>query len=242
MSQRKGRKEIVTCQVCNQADSKYTCSACFLPYCSVACYKNHKNEDESRCTGSVAKKAPASSSNLGLAEPISPIIPEVSLETTPSVAEENLPSETSPLRPLTSLRWPYISDEEPAYPDPLERNDPKPLRLRHYEAIASSTSVRKALFTPPLVPNQPDQPNQRLRNLLASIDKLSGVERERALQRALGVGDGRIDVGLEQGPQSLQVLPEDTVALRALAEAIENAVRGNGDNNMTLGLDWDQSR
>lgn len=43
-----------------------------------------------------------------------------------------------PLRPLTSLKWPYVP-EESAYPDPLKRDDPKPLQLAQYEAIGSLT-------------------------------------------------------------------------------------------------------
>jgi hypothetical protein len=39
-----------------------------------------------------------------------------------------------PLRPLTSLKWPYLP-EESAYPDPLKRDDPKALRTAQYEAI-----------------------------------------------------------------------------------------------------------
>lgn len=43
-------------------------------------------------------------------------------------------SEQLPLRPLTSLRWPYAPDES-AFPDPLKRDDPKPLQIAQYEAI-----------------------------------------------------------------------------------------------------------
>ncbi len=38
------------------------------------------------------------------------------------------------MRPLTSLNWPYVP-EESAFPDPLKRDDPKPLQLPQYEAI-----------------------------------------------------------------------------------------------------------
>ncbi|XP_027935143.1 zinc finger HIT domain-containing protein 3 isoform X2 [Vigna unguiculata] len=30
------------CQVCNEAPSKYKCPSCYLPYCSLVCYKKHK--------------------------------------------------------------------------------------------------------------------------------------------------------------------------------------------------------
>ncbi len=39
-----------------------------------------------------------------------------------------------PLRSLPSLKWPYVPEESP-YPDPLERDNLKPLQLRHYKAI-----------------------------------------------------------------------------------------------------------
>lgn len=67
--------------------------------------------------------------------------------------------------------------------------------------------------------------------LLQSIDKLRGPEREDALQRALGVTAPEIDDQLRR-PN----LSEDISALRQLAEAIEDAVRG-GDES-ALGLNW----
>ncbi|XP_057479812.1 uncharacterized protein LOC130767073 [Actinidia eriantha] len=30
------------CQVCDEAQSKYKCPACLIPYCSLICYKKHK--------------------------------------------------------------------------------------------------------------------------------------------------------------------------------------------------------
>ncbi|XP_047175421.1 zinc finger HIT domain-containing protein 3 isoform X1 [Vigna umbellata] len=30
------------CQVCTEALSKYKCPSCYLPYCSLVCYKKHK--------------------------------------------------------------------------------------------------------------------------------------------------------------------------------------------------------
>jgi len=49
-------------------------------------------------------------------------------------------TEEVPLRPLTSLKWPYVP-EESAYPDPLKRDDPKPLQTGQYEAIGSRNMV-----------------------------------------------------------------------------------------------------
>ncbi|WOG98591.1 hypothetical protein DCAR_0417935 [Daucus carota subsp. sativus] len=30
------------CKVCEEADSKYKCPACLIPYCSLGCFKKHK--------------------------------------------------------------------------------------------------------------------------------------------------------------------------------------------------------
>ncbi|XP_006364547.1 zinc finger HIT domain-containing protein 3 [Solanum tuberosum] len=30
------------CQVCDEAQSKYKCPSCFIPFCSLVCFKKHK--------------------------------------------------------------------------------------------------------------------------------------------------------------------------------------------------------
>ncbi|KAF9818134.1 hypothetical protein IEO21_02976 [Rhodonia placenta] len=120
------------------------------------------------------------------------------------------------LRPLTSLRWPYVP-EESAYPDPLKRDDPKPLQIPQYETIATSPAIRRALVSNPQLPT-----------LLRSLDRLRGPEREEALERALGIAPAD-----RQAPAQPE---EDTRALRVLAEAVEAAVRGGKQD--VLGLDW----
>jgi hypothetical protein len=151
------------------------------------------------------------------------------------------------LRSLTSLNWPFVP-EESAFPDPLKRDDPKPLQLRHYEAIgalnfsflgtciscssfrlhfchaATSPAVRAALARHPSIPS-----------LLASLDQLKGFEREHAIQRALGMTEADISEQ-SRGPVDLS---EEVRGLRELAEAVELAVRGGQDG--ALGLDWDTS-
>jgi hypothetical protein len=89
--------------------------------------------------------------------------------------------------------------------------------------LATSAAVRHALESNPLLPE-----------LLTSIDKLRGPEREDALQRALGVDAKQLKNDL-LGPQELS---DDTRALRQLAEAVEAAVRGGKED--VLGLDWDE--
>ena len=152
------------------------------------------------------------------------------------------PLETQkPLRSLTSLRWPYIP-EESAYPDPLKRDDPKPLQLPQYEAIGEKkgllrfhvlTSYTIFLATSPAIRNALAN-HPQLPTLLISIDKLKGLGRENALQRALGVNVEQL-----KDPAGSLIPPEsqdDVLALRELAEAVESAVRSGQDG--VLGLDW----
>ncbi|KAG8991339.1 hypothetical protein FRB90_001384 [Tulasnella sp. 427] len=125
------------------------------------------------------------------------------------------------LRPLTSLRWPYVP-EAPSYPDPLTQDEVKPLQLSQYEAIATSIKVREVLGT-----------NARLKDILWSIDGLQGTARERELEKVLGVAvDGR---GQPVGGGGDD---EDMKSLRALAEAVEQAVRGDKAEGDVRGLDW----
>jgi len=120
------------------------------------------------------------------------------------------------LRPLASLRWPYVP-EEPSYPDPLAQEEAKPLQLPQYEAIATSPKIRQILATHP-----------RLKELLRSIDALNGDDRTWELEKVLGVAigpDGRVVEGGDR---------DDMEALRSLAEAVEEIVRGD----KSVGLDW----
>jgi zinc finger HIT domain-containing protein 3 len=74
--------------------------------------------------------------------------------------------------------------------------------------------------------------HSNLPDLLTTIDKLRGRDREEALQKALGVTVN--DVNGSTGPTELS---DDILALRELAEAIECAVRGNDSG--ALGLNWE---
>jgi zinc finger HIT domain-containing protein 3 len=60
-------------------------------------------------------------------------VPRVATAQLRDPEEEDI-SDAPVLKPLTSLKWPYIP-EEPSYTDPLERNKPKPLQLHHYQSI-----------------------------------------------------------------------------------------------------------
>ncbi|KIY73354.1 hypothetical protein CYLTODRAFT_386949 [Cylindrobasidium torrendii FP15055 ss-10] len=198
------------CQICETTESKYTCSSCLIVYCSVPCYKTHK---ASSC-------AAASQASRGSLLPLhEPAVPPPQQTVSSEPIEEEPLDDPKPLRPLSSLKWPYVP-EASAYPDPLERDDPKPLQTQQYEALATSPKIRQVLAEHPNLPA-----------LLTSIDQLRGHERDRALQKALGVSDPQVF-----GRNKATELEDDVLALRALAEAVESAVRGEQPGQ--LGLDW----
>ncbi|TFK44232.1 hypothetical protein BDQ12DRAFT_640695 [Crucibulum laeve] len=209
-------REPAKCQICNTNESKYTCSQCYVFYCSVTCFKKHKADS---CT---LKTSAERNNNATNAQPVA-AQPESTTES--SAIKSGDPDDEPPLeepkqlRPLTSLNWPYVP-EESAYPDPLKRDDPKTLQLHQYEAIATSPDIREVLAG-----------HKNLPALLTSIDKLRGPDREHTLQRALGLTAPEIDDQLK----SVE-LSDDVIALRKLAEAVEAAVRGG--NQTMLGLDW----
>ncbi|KAF8439989.1 hypothetical protein L210DRAFT_3621608 [Boletus edulis BED1] len=203
------------CVICQHQTSKYTCASCRAHYCCVACYKQHTQTCSPGSMGAPGADVTSTASESRSHDPRS------NLETSPDPKpnDSSLPPDPQPPRSLTTLRWPYVPDTS-AYPDPLTRDDPKPLQMNQYEVIATSPKIRTLLTNP------------RLCTLLTTIDAQRGAEREEALQRALGVNSRLLkndDVGVE--------LDEDTKVLRAFAEAIEEAVRGGRED--VLGLDWD---
>lgn len=159
------RRQIAPCQICNDAPFKYTCADCqVIFYCSVACYKEHK---KSSCT-------PRDISD-GTKAPATRVEDSDRSEQIGSEQDEPPLAEPIKLRALTTLKWPNV-EPAPAIPDPLTANDPKPLQMAHYEAIATSSQIRALLNEDPQLPG-----------ILKALDKLNGNERERAFERILGV-------------------------------------------------------
>jgi zinc finger HIT domain-containing protein 3 len=78
----------------------------------------------------------------------------------------------------------------------------------------------------------------QLKDVLRAVDGLRGAAREEALQRGLGVMPIDTRSRTEAADSGVQLFAdeEDRNAFRALAEAVEHAVRGEQGG---LGLDWD---
>ncbi|KAJ8553009.1 hypothetical protein K7X08_020402 [Anisodus acutangulus] len=52
------------CKICEEAQSKYKCPNCFIPYCSLVCFKKHK---EIPCGKSEAEPEPSCEEKLASA-------------------------------------------------------------------------------------------------------------------------------------------------------------------------------
>ncbi|KAL5562051.1 hypothetical protein UlMin_031798 [Ulmus minor] len=78
------------CQVCNKAASKYKCPSCLVPYCSVNCFKKHK---EIPCSKPVAsEEKPTVVPQASLEKPLhvdkpSEVLPRLQLEAVASSSE-----------------------------------------------------------------------------------------------------------------------------------------------------------
>ncbi|KAL1411174.1 hypothetical protein Q8F55_002124 [Vanrija albida] len=154
------------CEVCEVQTSKYRCSACPVRYCSVACYKTHKDGACIASSAGASAPAPSLEPDASTSQPADP---------TPAPAPAPEPAPPAPLRPLTSLKWPPEPDDA-IFTDPLKRDDPKPLRQAELERISTSEPLRELLAEPALV------------RVLSALDSLpSSKARHAALARVLGV-------------------------------------------------------
>jgi len=120
------------CSICWKVKAPYKCSTDSVPYCSVGCYKQHKERD---CKGQVATPLQSDVQSFATIRPVY------------HQDDEQL-SPQNPLKPLADLSWP--SEPDPAlFCDPLARDDIKPLRRFQFEAIATSPSIRSQLESQP---------------------------------------------------------------------------------------------
>ncbi|KAF8322126.1 hypothetical protein DL93DRAFT_2129655 [Clavulina sp. PMI_390] len=198
------------CAVCKEKEQKYTCR-CATPYCSVACYKEHKTQ----CPTIVASE-----------ENTKPDIPVLTGEPDSESDPRNSAPASIPLRPLTSLRWPYIP-EAASFQDPLTEFDPKPLNIQQYQAIATSSDIRGTLSD-----------NPRLVEILRSLDSLRPNERDVRMQQLLGIVNG--NEALDEATLTDEQM-DDARAFQSFAAAVQQALRPtneDGASSNRRGLDW----
>ncbi|CAA7050099.1 unnamed protein product [Microthlaspi erraticum] len=144
-----------TCEICEKVVSKYTCPSCLIPYCSLSCFKIHK---ETPCA------KPSSTEENPAASPTK----EVPVEKPVCVEEANVVIEKTQLKaiaatPVISVARPINVEEEKFVVDKTQ-----------LEAIASSSEIREALK---------DEALQKLifnidtsSNPLKELDEAMGVE------------------------------------------------------------------
>ncbi|WCJ38155.1 Zinc finger HIT domain-containing protein 3 [Euphorbia peplus] len=78
------------CQVCEEAEFKYKCPSCLLPYCSLGCFKKHK---ETPCVKPVPNThekpvGTISVSNLSVANPELPVKRPLTVDATTQILQE----------------------------------------------------------------------------------------------------------------------------------------------------------
>ncbi|XP_010433161.1 PREDICTED: zinc finger HIT domain-containing protein 3 isoform X2 [Camelina sativa] len=118
-----------TCEICKKVVSRYKCPSCILPYCSLACFKIHK---ETPCA------KPSSTED----NPASPPKEEVPVERPVHVGEattdivektQHKASAASPAKEIPVARPLHVEEEKFV------------LEKAQLEAIASSSEIREAL-------------------------------------------------------------------------------------------------
>ncbi|KAF8097784.1 hypothetical protein N665_0281s0046 [Sinapis alba] len=110
-----------TCEICENVVSKYKCPSCLVPYCSLGCFKKHK---ETPC----AKPSAPEEKSASPAK-------EVSVETKDVVVKtEHKASASSTAKEVPVARRPITVEEEKYVVEKTQ-----------LEAIASSSEIREAL-------------------------------------------------------------------------------------------------
>ncbi|KAH9623215.1 hypothetical protein KSS87_006217 [Heliosperma pusillum] len=156
-----GEKKIMgpqLCLVCSEAKSKYKCPTCVIPYCSLACFKKHK---ETPCINP--------KSVLPDEEPKDMSAKLVSRDEEPGIScgasvscDDKLSCDDKPILPEPLAKGPIYVDEDC---DVLERSQ--------LESIASSSEIKDALK------------DEYLRNLVRNIDSAQNPKEE--LEKAMGL-------------------------------------------------------
>ncbi|KAE8679660.1 HIT-type Zinc finger family protein [Hibiscus syriacus] len=155
-------------EVCNKAQSKYKFPSCLVPYCSLPCFKTHK-ETPSVKPKSTQEKSGTSSLNSGSVNDAVTIT--VKSESTVDAMTPNVKPELSEGRASGN---PGFQVERK-----LEVDDPSEvLQIMQMQAIASSNEVREALK------------DEHLQKLISNID--SSPEALNELDKAMGVDVFRI--------------------------------------------------
>lgn len=169
------------CQVCNEAQSKYKCPSCLVPYCSLVCYKKHKEIPCGKpiCSeDNLSKNSAASVAETSCAKPESSEEKSIIPCAKPIPSEDNLSKNSVFSVAELSCAKPQVSCEEKSRPvllveRPYLVDEPcEVLQKSQLESIASSSEIRYALK------------NKELQELIYNIDYSPDAVKE--LDKAMG--------------------------------------------------------
>ncbi|KAG4188878.1 hypothetical protein ERO13_A08G193200v2 [Gossypium hirsutum] len=156
------------CQVCNQTQSKYKCPSCLIPYCSLACFKTHK---ETPCEKSESVKEKSGTPSVNLGSNDNAITTSVKPESTNDAVPPSVEPKSSEGRPTASRE--FLVGRKLEVEDPSEV-----LQIMQMQAIASSNDIREALK------------DEHLQKLISDIDSSPDALNE--LDKAMGLDVFRI--------------------------------------------------
>ncbi|XP_039043768.1 zinc finger HIT domain-containing protein 3-like isoform X2 [Hibiscus syriacus] len=158
------------CEVCNQAKSKYKCPSCLVPYCSMPCFKTHK---ETPCVKPESTQDKSGTSNVNSESVNNAVTSSVKPESTINAVTPSVKPDLSEGRASAN---PGFQVERK-----LEVDDPSEvLQIMQMQAIASSDEVREALK------------DEHLRKLISNIDSSPDALNFSELDKAMGVDVFRI--------------------------------------------------
>ncbi|WAR52739.1 hypothetical protein PtB15_2B164 [Puccinia triticina] len=142
------KQDRTICAVCQLEKFKYKCPNDQVPYCSVSCFRVHK--EQASCPGTSSKPTQnPTHDDIKAQVDGSQAQPDHTSSLVPTPPADVIPS-GSRLKPLTDLDWPVVDEERLAvFSDPLRKDEIKPIRQHEWEQIATSTSLRDLLTSEP---------------------------------------------------------------------------------------------
>ncbi|KAL8092891.1 uncharacterized protein LOC141693591 [Apium graveolens] len=140
------------CKVCEEADSKYKCPACLIPYCSLGCFKKHK---EVPCGKEVEVPVEEQIDTAEIPHVKEAEIPHVKEAEIPCVKEVAAVTAEQKFTPNPHVERPCFVDEPSVV-----------LQQSQLESIASSSEVLDALK------------NVELQKLICQIENSADIESE----------------------------------------------------------------
>ncbi|XP_013695622.2 zinc finger HIT domain-containing protein 3-like isoform X1 [Brassica napus] len=111
-----------TCEICEKVVSKYKCPSCLVPYCSLGCFKKHKETPCAKPSSTEEKPAASPAKEVSVVEN-----KDVVAKTEHKASASSAAKEVPVARPITVEEEKYVVEKT------------------QLEAIASSSEIREAL-------------------------------------------------------------------------------------------------